>query len=475
VLEEIVARKRADVAKRMESVPYSDLSAVPTSRRFAEALKKPGSRFILECKKASPSEGLIRKNFDVAGIAAAYKNFADAVSILTDEPYFQGSLAVLRSFRELLDQPILAKDFVIGPYQVREARSYGADAALLILSVLDDETYRLCADEAARLSMDVLTEVHSEAELDRALRLNAPIIGINNRNLGTLKVDLDVYRRLVGKIPDDRLVVCESGIGSHEDTLRLGARTDAFLVGGLLMKSARIDLAVRRLIHGGVKVCGLASPEDAEKSWASGATFGGLIFAGESPRRVDAALAREIRSASPLPMVGVFVNDEVRKIATLVSVLDLAAVQLHGEESDGFVEELRGELPKSCEIWKAKRVGNAIPAFDDSPVDRVLFDSSGDGARGGTGRSFDWSLLSDPALALMGRNDGSNDGGNNRRNERNDRSKIILAGGITPDNARRASELGCFAIDVNSGIESSPGKKDHYRIEKLFKSLRGGV
>jgi indole-3-glycerol phosphate synthase/phosphoribosylanthranilate isomerase len=461
VLDEIVARKRVDLAERMRALPYDDLRrmTVPAHRRFGAALKKPGARFILECKKASPSEGLIRKDFDAAEIAGAYKNFADAVSVLTDEPYFQGSFEILRSMRTMLNQPILAKDFVIDPYQIREARFHGADAALLILSALDDETYALCAKEAERLSMDVLTEVHNETELDRALKLNARIIGINNRNLKTLEVDLGVYRRLVDRIPPDRIVVCESGIGSHEDVVSLEGRTDAYLVGGMLMKAKRIDLAVRRLIYGGVKICGLASPEDAVKSYSAGAVFGGVIFADESPRRIGGARAREIRSASPLPLVGVFVNENAQKIARIVSDADLSAVQLHGEESGAFVGELRKELPSNCEIWKAASVRDKIPAMNGIPADRLLLDAFEKNARGGTGKSFDWSLL--------GRFD---ENGVHR-------SKIILAGGIDADNARRASKFGCFTIDVNSGVEvpGSPGKKDHRKVEKLFANLRGEV
>ena len=477
VLDEILARKRVDVAERMRAFPYGDLRAetVPTHRRLGMALKKNvkknvkknGARFILECKKASPSEGLIRKNFDVAEIADAYRDFADAVSVLTDEPYFQGSFEILRSIRARLTQPILAKDFVIDPYQVCEARFHGADAVLLILSALDDATYTRCAREAERLSMDVLTEVHDEAELDRALKLNAGIIGVNNRNLKTLQVDLSVYRRLVDKIPSDKIAVCESGIGSHEDVLSLEGRTDAYLVGGALMKSERVDLAVRRLIYGGVKICGLTVPEDAIKSYEAGAVFGGVIFA-ESPRQVDEARAREIRCASPLPLAGVFVNEPLRKIAHIASNVGLSAVQLHGEESVEFVEALRKALPQGCEVWKAVRVQDHIPTLEDIPADRLLLDTFEKKSRGGTGKSFDWSLLEAAKFSIFFIN-------------KTFRSKIILAGGINADNARRASELGCFMIDVNSGVEASgsPDKKacqkDHHKITKLFANLRGDI
>ncbi|GHS95095.1 bifunctional indole-3-glycerol phosphate synthase/phosphoribosylanthranilate isomerase [Synergistales bacterium] len=464
VLDEIVARKRLDVAKRELAVPYDVLRerAVPTSKRFGEALKKENAPcFIMECKKASPSKGLIRENFDIDEIAGVYGKFADAVSVLTDEPYFGGSLDILSAFRERLEQPILAKDFVTCPYQVCEARRFGADAVLLMLSVLDDQTYTACAVEAKRLSMDCLTEAHSLEELERALSLDANIIGINNRDLKTLKVDLGVFARLAEKIAaassdKERIVVCESGIESREDVLRFRGYADAFLVGGSLMRENRLDLAVRRLLFGSVKVCGLTSPEDAFACYGLGASFGGVIFAPQSPRHVDEARAKEICAASPLPMVGVFVNDEIQRISHAALLLSLAAVQLHGEESESFIAELRKELSPECEIWKALRVRDALPDIESSRADRVLLDTFGESARGGLGKSFDWSLVESIDLSA--------------------RQKIIIAGGIDMDNAPRAARLGCFAIDVNSGVEVSgeAGKKDRKKQARLFQNLKNG-
>ncbi|MDR3331595.1 MAG: bifunctional indole-3-glycerol-phosphate synthase TrpC/phosphoribosylanthranilate isomerase TrpF [Synergistaceae bacterium] len=454
-LDDIVSRKRTDVARRMERVSYETLleRAVPSNRCFGDALKKPGKRFILECKRSSPSEGLMKGDFDIAEIARVYKNFADAVSILTDEPFFQGRPEYIATAREILDVPILCKDFITGPYQVREARVWGADAVLLMLSVLNDETYKICALEAERFSMDALTEVHDETELERAIALGAGIIGINNRDLRTLKVDLDVFRRLSPRIPDGITTVCESGIDSREDIMSMGHRADAFLVGGRLMKADRLDIAVRRLIFGGVKICGLTSPEAAIKSYEAGASYGGLIFAPESQRRVDESRARDIAGASPLPMVGVFVNEGEDRISRAADELNLAAVQLHGEESREFSSSLRRKLPQGCEIWKAVPVGDEMPDARETGADRVLLDTSDHKTRGGTGRTFDWSLLE----------------------KIRDRSGMIIAGGIGPDNAYRASNMGCHAIDVNSGVEipGSPGVKDGARLEMLFKNLRG--
>jgi indole-3-glycerol phosphate synthase/phosphoribosylanthranilate isomerase len=456
VLDEILARKRVDVARRMERLSYDGLleKAVPTVRRFGTALKKDRAAFILECKKASPSEGLIRADFDIEEIARAYSGVADAVSVLTDEPFFKGGFENLRRARRILDAPILCKDFVLGPYQVREARAHGADAVLLMLSVLDDETYVACAAEAERLSMDALTEVHSEDEQERAALLGARIIGVNNRNLKTLKVDLGVSSRFAARLPKDAVVVCESGIMSRNDVISMEGAFDAFLVGGFLMKSPRVDLSARRLVYGAVKICGLTSPGDAEKAYKSGATFGGLIFADESPRRVDESLAREIASASPMLLAGVFVNDDAARVARLACELNMSAVQLHGEETKSFAERLREALPRGCEVWKAVRASrmSEIPEASAFGADRILLDSSAGGSRGGTGTSFDWSIVEKRAR----------------------RSDLIVAGGINPENAGRAARLGCFMIDVNSGVEfpGSPGRKDHNKIRELFNNLK---
>ncbi|MDR2173456.1 MAG: bifunctional indole-3-glycerol-phosphate synthase TrpC/phosphoribosylanthranilate isomerase TrpF [Burkholderiales bacterium] len=459
MLADIVLRKRQDVAARIAGTPFSVLEkqAEPTTRRLAESLRQPGLRFILECKKASPSEGLIRPDFDVKKIAKTYRGFADAVSVLTDAPYFQGSFADLETARAVLSQPILCKDFVVEPYQVFEARVHGADAVLLMLSVLDDAMYRRCAETARSLSMDVLTEVHDDEELIRALALDACIIGINNRDLKTMKINLSTTRDLALKIPRDRVIVSESGIKSRADIDEMSGFVDAFLVGSRLMKEERLDSAVRTLIFGRIKICGLTTPEAARIAYEAGAFLGGLIFAPESPRCVNEIKAHEIVDASPLPMVGVFVNDAPEKIARLAQELRLAAVQLHGEETPAYIHELRHELPAGCEIWKAVRVGEALPSLEallaEMGVERLLLDTYSSSARGGTGGCFDWALLERLPESL--------------------RSRVVIAGGVTPDNVREAHNVGSYAIDVNSGVESEPGRKDSAAMQQLFSRLRG--
>ena len=177
----------------------------PTS--LASALARPGARFVMEVKKASPSAGAIRPGADPAAQAAAYAGAADAISVLTDEPFFGGSLEDLAHVRRVYDGPILAKDFIVDPRQVAEARLHGADAVLAMLSVLGDQEARAVMAAAERLGMDVLVEAHDEAEVARAVALGARIVGINNRDLRTLEVDLGVTERLAPLVPRDRLVV----------------------------------------------------------------------------------------------------------------------------------------------------------------------------------------------------------------------------------------------------------------------------
>ncbi|WP_437867936.1 bifunctional indole-3-glycerol-phosphate synthase TrpC/phosphoribosylanthranilate isomerase TrpF [Sorangium sp. So ce363] len=471
VLARIVERKRADVAERERRTPLASLrgSAPPTSRSLRRALSAPGARFVLECKKASPSEGLIRPDFDPHAVAAAYYGVADAVSVLTDEPFFQGSFEILQAVRAVVDVPILCKDFVVTPYQVIEARANGADAILLMLSVLDDATALLCLGAAEALGMDCLVEVHDEAELERALALPAPVIGINNRDLKTLKVDLAVSERLAPRVPRDRIVIAESGVESRAHVERLAPSVDGFLVGTSLMRSPDIADAARALVTGRVKICGLTRPGDAREAERLGARFGGLVFAESSPRRVTREQAEiVVATAAGLPFVGVFLNQSVDFVADTARAIGLRAVQLHGDEDAAFIEALRRALPEGCEVWKAvpmapsgEAAGAAAAAGAageqgagaevERSADRLVFDTRTAEARGGTGRTFAWSAIDGhPA-----------------------RARSLLAGGLNPDNIAAARRVGTWGLDVASGVERAPGEKCADLLVRLFDSARG--
>lgn len=449
ILDQIVADKLDWVAARKAEQPLSDFvdEITPSDRSFYEALSGKPAKFILECKKASPSKGLIRDDFDLDAIAGAYKNYASAISVLTDEKYFQGDFNFVTQVRSQVEQPVLCKDFFIDTYQVYLARHHQADVILLMLSVLDDDSYQELASLAHRLQMGVLTEVSNQQELDRAIALDAKVIGINNRDLRDLSIDLSRTEALASQIPENRIVVSESGIYHHHQVRRLAKHANAFLVGSSLMAQDDIDLACRRLILGDNKVCGLTRPEDAVAVYKAGAVYGGLIFAEKSPRCVSEAQARSIASAAPLQYVGVFVNAPCQEIAKLAESLNLAAVQLHGDEDSAYIERLRKLLPEGCAIWKALGVTDTIPAAPQGS-DRLLYDAKVGAQSGGTGQTFDWQLLGDAQGSAM------------------------IAGGLSPDNAAQAAELGALGLDFNSGVESAPGIKDAAAIEQVFAILR---
>ena len=255
VLDEIVASKREEIGRAKVAVPEAALrerlADAPSVRDFLARLGRPGRiRLIAEVKKASPSAGVIRADFQPAEIARIYQRHgADCISVLTDRPYFQGSLDDLRQVRAAVDLPVLRKDFIIDTYQVVEARAAGADAVLLIAECLDDAALQELHDAVIELGMTPLVELFDPANLPRVLAVGARLVGINNRDLRTFKTDLEHTLRLRRQIPDDRLVVGESGIRTRQDVERLeAAGVSAILVGETLMASPDVGAAVDELL-----------------------------------------------------------------------------------------------------------------------------------------------------------------------------------------------------------------------------------
>ncbi len=455
ILEKIVEDKREFLAQYKQEKPLASFieSLVPATKDLYASLGKTGAGFILECKKASPSKGLIREDFNVLDICTTYDKYAAGISVLTDYKYFQGKYEYLSLVCENVSCPVLNKDFFVEPYQVYLARHLGADAILLMLSVLNDDEYVALANIAQHYNMAILTEISNTEEMQRAIKLEAKLIGINNRNLRDLSTDISRTFDFAPHIPEGTLVISESGIYTNAQVRELAPAVDGFLVGSSVMAQNDVDLACRQLIFGENKVCGLTTQEQAQSVYQQGGVYGGLIFAEKSPRCVNLAQATNIVTNTPnLNYVGVFVDHPIGFITEAVKHLALFAVQLHGSEGDDYINQLKASLPDSIEIWRAVSIkSNDFTLPKNSLINRFVLDNK----QGGSGEQFDWQYLQET---------------------QEDLSRCMLAGGLNSDTIMQAidtaNNLELLGLDINSGVEQSPGNKCPEKIAAVFQKIR---
>lgn len=394
VLEGIVAKRRTHIPDIRERIAHVDLQALPKSERSLYDALKGTNRFIMECKSSSPSLGLIREHYEPGNIARIYSRYASAISVLCEPDRFGGDYDHLQTVAMSTHLPVLCKDFIIDPIQVYAARYYGADAILLMMSIVDDETYAELKALADSLGLDVLTEAITKEEVDRAVAFGVDIIGINNRNLHDLSIDLTRSEQLAEYIPEGKIVVSESGIRDNQTVRRIGGHANAFLVGSQLTSQPDIDLAARRLVYGDNKVCGLTSWTAAQAARAAGAVYGGLIFEEASPRNVSRETAQNIIAHEP-DLLYVAVSRRTSNFEELA--LDgIHAIQLHAPYQ-GSVETERALIEEASKhsnhVWRAidmtaPHAPELVAALADV-ADLLVLDTGS----GGTGETFDWSTV----------------------------------------------------------------------------------
>ena len=480
-LSEIIAMKRKRVAEAKERWPLQpDLirtclkpkRADGFPHSFKKALGRDQINLIAEFKRRSPSKGKIRPNASPVAIARTYELAgAAAISVLTEEDYFGGSIGHLKRIREISRLPILRKDFIIDEYQVYQSVLEGADALLLIVAALDDETLtrlRMMAED--EFGLDALIEVHTKDELDRAVACGAHIIGVNNRDLRTFEVSVETSYRLAQVAPSDAILVSESGLTPPEVRKLRDAGYQGFLVGEALMRAPDPAQAVREFIGEPeavsqsvlVKICGITNLEDARAAVAAGADMLGFNFYRRSPRFIKPDAAQQIITSlrsetvskpQSVKMVGVFVNQTLFDVGLTAEEIGLDGIQLHGDEKANYCRFFKRFDPCPLVIKvippDAQRDWGALSRY---PVDAFMVDASDPTLRGGTGRTADWMFAREAGRQLP---------------------RLFLAGGLSPENVAEAiAAVRPYAVDACSSLELSPGKKDYARMKEFVAAVR---
>lgn len=452
ILDKIISSKKIRLAELNLDIDKLKeecrLSSPP--KDFYSALKEGKISIIGEIKKASPSKGIIREDFPYLDLAREYEGAVEAVSVLTEEDYFKGSMKYLKDISEDIHTPTLCKDFIFTREQVYLARKSGASSILLIVRILERKLLEELIDTARNLGMEPLVETHTEEEVKEALEAGAKIIGINNRDLSTFQVDINRSIELSKGIPEDVVVVAESGIKTRGDVASLEeAGIDAVLVGEAFMRSDNLCSAVRELRGKTteVKICGIKSMEEVEILNKTKPHYAGFVFA-RSKRQVSVEEARVLRSKlhSSIKAVGVFVDEAPERVVEIARECSLDIVQLHGTEDAAqcnFLKDIN-----EFKVWKAlpgEDITEEIIKKYSKSTDSLLFDSNNPGG----GEVFDWNKIKDMSVG-----------------------NVILAGGLNASNARKGIDIvGPDILDVSSGVEVN-NSKDYSKILEFLEEVR---
>lgn len=423
----------------------------PKHSLYKALASKEKRNFILECKQSSPTLGDYCHDFNLDKLVSVYNNYASAISVLCEEDFFKGDISYLNYVKKHTNLPVICKDFIICKEQIKLAKVAGADAILLMLSILEPKYFKELFDYAKTLDLDVLCEVSTEDEAKIANKLQVPLVGINNRNLKTLEISFARTQTLLPKLKNC-LVISESGIKNHQDLLSLPA-VNGYLIGSSLCADIQhLELNLKALMFGKNKVCGINNPELIQCLIANKLYFAGLIFAPNSKRLVDIQTAQQIINKDPhninLNFVGVFYNQSFDVVNEYIKTLDLKYIQLHGEESPRFIEKIKTKNP-DIKIIKAFAITDNLPTVSFADYDTICEYFLLDSKNPGNNQSFDHQLLDNFTYA----------------------HKSLLAGGINSNNFDEAFKHNFCGVDINSAAESTPGHKDQTLINTIFSKI----
>ncbi len=444
VLATIINRKVYDV----EEIKVTGKRELPLVS-FEKALSGDDRHFILECKQSSPTLGDFCKDFDLDKLINCYEKHASAISVLCEKHFFKGSLEYLKFVKKKTSLPVLCKDFIICKEQIDEAYIAGADAILLMLSVLTKEKYLELLDYAHHIGLSVLSEVDTREDALFTVEKKIKIVGINNRDLRNLTIDLTNAKKLYPLFDRDTIVVSESGIKTHADLVSLKPLHN-FLIGSSLTAESDVEAKAKSMLYGLNKVCGLTTKEAVESCIKNQVSIGGLIFAEKSPRFVTVQKAVELtaQNLNNLKFAGVFVDADLNEMIDTAKKVGLTYIQLHGHESTETIDALREALPE-IKIIKAVNIKDKsdyelLKVYEDK-CDLFILDSKAPGS----GSSFDWDSVPEDI----------------------NKEKILLSGGIGPDNVESALKQGFAGLDLNSKLEKVKGIKDTQKIDEVFYTI----
>ncbi len=441
ILDEIVQKKKEslnEIKGQAQNLPLRQND----QKNFLKAITAPGLQIIAEVKEKSPSTGVLCSPYLPEKIAEHYKKGgAAAVSVLTDTDFFGGKMDDMVKVKQSTQLPILCKDFIIDEYQIEQAYAHGADAVLLIMRILTLAKAKKLKAKIESFNMTALIEIFDEADLEKALQISPQVLMINHRNLDTLKINYHQTDSLIDKIPQHIPVVAASGILKPEQVLTLHPRIMAVLIGTALLRSEDPETFIKKIKETKIKICGITNIDDALLAESLGAHFLGFIFEKSSPRYISYATAKKIISAlDTAQSIGVFVDQDAEEITKIAHELNLWGVQIYSDKNFGHPNF---RVPK-FRIINSLRIKDQIEVINNRSCHYSLLDTHDPDQIGGTGKTWNWDLM--PSSL----------------------ENCFLSGGLNIDNIQQAKNYSPFAVDLSSGVETSPGKKDPLKLKKLF-------